>query len=135
VSGRLSAVSTLALVALLVLSVTGCAAGPSPVTTVEDALEAMGALDIERMASFFTPDTRDYVTSGMDYYLSRLDDIDVSALRTRVVSEDGGTAAVEAEYDLTTVSSSGTRRNHVVKTVKLVEMGGDWLIADLSLIE
>ena len=121
---------------MLALSVFGCSAGGSrPEKTVEDALAAMGAMDVEQMTPFFAEDTRRYVVSGMDFALERIDEIRISSVGTRVVSEGEGAATVEAEYDLETVSSEGTRSNHVVKTVTLVDVNGEWLIADLSLIE
>ncbi len=133
---RMKAAAVLTLAALLILSVGGCKGdGPGPGTTVEEALAAMAAEDGETMSSFFTRDTRPYVVSGMAFILERIDEIRVSGVRTRVVSEGEGAATVEAEYDLETVSSGGTRDSHVVKTVTLLEEEGEWRISDLSLLE
>ncbi len=129
-------IAVLTVAALLALAVAGCSAGgPGPEDTVEKALAAIGAMDVEQSALFFTEDTRPYVISGLKFALERIDEIEISAVETRVVSEEEGTATVEAEYSLRTVSSDRTRSDQVVKTVDLVEVNGEWLIADLSLIE
>jgi len=136
VKAGMKAAAVLTLAALLAFSAGGCAAGgPGPGTTVEGALAAMAAADGQTMSTFFTRDTRSYVVSGMDFILERVDEIRVSGVRTRVVSEGEGAATVEAEYDLETVSSGGTRNRHVVKTVTLLEEEGEWRISDLSLLE
>ena len=132
----LKAAMVLMLAALLAFSAGGCElGGPGPGATVEDALTAMAAADGQTMSTFFTRDTRPYVVSGMDFILERIDEIRVSGVRTRVVSEGEGAATVEVEYGLRMVSSDRTRSDQVVKTVDLVEVNGEWLIADLSLIE
>lgn len=136
VTGRLETIAVLTAAALLALSALGCPAGGSgPEKTVREALAAMDAMDVDQMASFFTEETRPQVVSGMNYALERIDEIRVSSLETRVVSEVGTGASVEAEYDLETVSSGRARSVHVVKTVPLVKIAGEWLISDVSLIE
>ena len=134
-TGRFRTISVLMAAVLLALSALGCSGGSSPEKTVEGALSAMAAMNVERMASFFTEETRPQVISGMNYALELIDEIRVSSLETRIVSETASTASVEAEYDLETVSSGQTRSIHVVKTVTLVDVAGKWLISDLSLIE
>jgi len=134
-TGRFKKIAVLTAAALLALSVLGCSASSSPEKTVREALAAMEAMDVEHMASFFTEEMRPQVISGMNYALERIDEITISSLETRVVSETASTASVEAEYDLETVSSDRTRNVHVVKTVTLENVAGEWLISDLSLIE
>jgi hypothetical protein len=136
VTGRFKAIAVLMAAALLALSALGCSAGgSSPEKTVEKALAAMEDMNVEHMASFFTEETRPQVISGMNYALERIEEIRVSSLQTRVISEVGTTASVEAEYDLETVSSVQTRSVHVVKTLTLVDVAGEWLLSDVSLIE
>jgi len=135
VIGGFKTIPVLMAAALLMGLASGCWADSSPEKTVSDALAAMEDLNVERMASFFTEETRPYVVSGMSYALERIDGIRVSSLETRVVSETADSASVEAEYDLETVSSGRTRSVHVIKTVPLLDVAGKWLISDLSLIE
>jgi len=135
VTGGFKTISAVMAAALLMALASGCWVGSSPEKTVSGALAAMEDLNVERMASFFTEEARPYVVSGMGYALERIDEIRVSSLETRVVSETADSASVEAEYDLETVSSGRTRTVHVIKTVPLVDVGGNWLISDLSLIE
>jgi hypothetical protein len=134
--GRLILILVLAAAVFLALPLWGCSSGPSgPEMAVEDALEAMDALDVDLMASYFTGETREYVISGMAFYLERIDDIEISDVQTEVLSEEGSTATVKAVYEIVVATADRVHGTRAVKTVNLVEVGGEWLIDDLSLIE
>ena len=64
----------------------GCGGGSSPEDTVRGALAAMEAKDAEKMATYFTEDTRDDVEAGMQWAFSLVDEIEISDIKTEVMN-------------------------------------------------
>lgn len=117
-------------------SLAACGGGGSgPEDTVRGALKAMEDLDGEKMASYFVEDMREELEAGMEFSFAMIDEIRISNLETRVVSESGDSATVEMEFDFEVTAFGETETEHMEDTAELVKVDGKWLIRDEAFLE
>ena len=137
VSSFTKVVLVLLLVALLGSSLTagGCDSGPGPEGVVREALAAMDDMDAEKMAAYFTEDTREELIQSVSMFFATIDEMEIYNLDTAVVSQTEDRATVNGEWDIDVTRSEVTESDHMVQTVELVKVGGAWLISNLSLLE
>lgn len=130
-------VPVLLLVALLGSSLTagGCDRGPGPEDVVHEALAAMDNMVPEKMAVYFTEDTRKELIQSVGAFFDAIDELEIDNINTVVVSQTEDTATVEGEWDIDVTRSEVTESDHMVQTVELVKVEGAWLISNLSLLE
>lgn len=128
--------AVLAVMLLLGGSLAACGGGGSgPEDTVRGALKAMEDLDGEKMASYFVEDMREELEAGMEFSFAMIDEIRISNLETRVVSESGDSATVEMEFDFEVTAFGETETEHMEDTADLVKVDGKWLIRDEAFLE
>lgn len=128
--------AVLAVMLLLGGSLAACGGGGSgPEDTVRGALKAMEDLDGEKMASYFVEDMREELEAGMEFSFAMIDEIRISNLETRVVSESGDSATVEMEFDFEVTAFGETETEHMEDTAELVKVDGKWLIRDEAFLE
>ena len=126
----------LALVALLGCSLFACGGGASgPEAAVEGVLKAFGAEDAEKVASYFPEDEREEVIAMLEFSFGFVENLKVSNIETRLVSETGNTATVDAEWDITGTILGEEDTDHVEDTMKLEKIDGKWLIVESGLLE
>ena len=118
------------LVALMGLTLIGCGGGPGPEATIEGAMKALEAKDADKLGSYFTEDIRGEVVFWAETAFDLFDEIDVSNLEMRVVSQTDGEATVEVEYDYEVTAFGQTNKDHQSNTIDLVKVGGKWLITE-----
>ena len=132
--GWLKVVLVLALAALLGSTLLGCGGGgASPEDTVQDALKAMEAMDAEEMATYFTEELREDVEFGMELAFVFIDEIKISNLKTKVLSQTEDEATVEADFDVETTVFDETEEEHVTEPFNLVKEDGKWLISEFEM--
>ena len=128
--------AVLAVMLLLGGSLAACGGEESsPEDTVRGALKAMGDLDGEKMASYFVEDMREDLKDGMEFFFAMIDEIRISNIETRLVSESGDSATVEMEFDFEVTAFGETETEHMEDTAELVKVNGKWLIHDEAFLE
>ncbi len=133
--GWLKVVLVLALVAVLVPSLIGCGGGSGPEDAVRGVMNAMAAMDAEKMATYFTEEMSEDVEFGMEFAFTLVDDIKISNLKTTLVSQTGDEATVAFEFDLETEAFGETDKEHVDDTLYLVKESGKWLISEFDMFD
>ena len=132
--GWLKVVLVLALAALLGSTLLGCGGGGAgPEDTVRGALEAMEAMDAEEMATYFTEEMSEDVEFGMEVVFALIDEIKISNVETKVLSQTEDEATVEVEFDLETTVFDETEEEHVTEPFNLVKEDGKWLISEFEM--
>jgi hypothetical protein len=131
-----SLLAVLAVVLLAGGSLAACGGeGPGPEDTVRGAVKAMGDRDGEKMASYFVEDMRAELEEGMEFFFAMIDEIKISNIETRLVSESGDSAVVEMEFDFEITAFDETETEHMEDTAELVKVDGKWLIHDETFFE
>ncbi|MGB2855724.1 MAG: hypothetical protein WBC61_03635 [Dehalococcoidia bacterium] len=132
--GWLKVVLVLALAALLGSTLLGCGGGGAgPEDTVRGALEAMEAMDAEKMVTYFTEEMSEDVEFGMEVVFALIDEIKISNVETKVLSQTEDEATVEVEFDLETTVFDETEEEHLTETYDLVKEDGKWLISEFEM--
>ena len=132
--GWLKVVLVLALAALLGSTLLGCGGGGSgPEDTVRGALRAMEAMDAEKMVTYFTEEMSEDVEFGMEVVFALIDEIKISNVETKVLSQTEDEATVEVEFDLETTVFDETEEEHVTEPFNLVKEDGKWLISEFEM--
>ncbi len=125
----------LALAALLGCSLLACGGGGSgPEAAVEGALEAFGNMDAEKTASYFPEDEREEVIAGLEFAFELVDDMNVSNIKTSIVSQTETTATVEANWRIEATFFGETESDDVEDTMRLEKVGGEWLIVESGIL-
>jgi uncharacterized protein YprB with RNaseH-like and TPR domain len=132
--GWLKVVLVLALAALLGSTLLGCGGGGSgPEDTVRGALRAMEAMDAEEMGTYFTEELREEVEFSMELAFVFIDEIKISNVKTKVLSQTEDEATVEADFDIETTGFDETEEEHVTESFNLVKEDGKWLISEFDM--
>jgi hypothetical protein len=132
--GWLKVVLVLALAALLGSTLLGCGGGGAgPEDTVRGALEAMEAMDAEKMVTYFTEEMSEDVEFGMEVVFALIDEIKISNVETKVLSQTEDEATVEVEFDLETTVFDETEEERVTEPFNLVKEDGKWLISEFEM--
>jgi len=128
--------AVLAVMLLLGGSLAACGGGGSgPEDAVRGALKAMEDLDGEKMASYFVEDMREDLEDGMEFFFAMIEEIRISNIETRLVSESGDSATVDMEFDFEVTAFDETETEHMEDTSELVKVNGKWLIHDENFFE
>lgn len=117
----------LALVALVWVMLIGCGGGSGPEATVRGAFKATEAMNAERLASYFTEDVREEVVAGAELVFAFIDEVDISNLKTQLVSQSDDSATVAAEYDYELTLFGQTNSEHQSTEIELTKVDGKWL--------
>jgi hypothetical protein len=100
---------------------------------VRGALGAMEAMDAEEMATYFTEELREEVEFGMEVFFVFIDEIKISNVKTKVLSQTENEATVEVEFDLETTGFDETEEEHITEPYNLVKEDGKWLISEFEM--
>lgn len=132
---RFNVICISAVVVLITASVIGCSGGSDPEDTVRGALDAMDAMDAEKMASYFTEDVRDDVEVGMQFAFSMIDDMEISDVKIEVLSQSEDDAVVRFECNVKTTAFEQTEEGPTEQTLNLVKEDGRWLISEFDMFD
>ena len=125
--------SILIISAIVISLLIGCGGdGAGPEETVRNALRAMEEGDAEKFASYFTEDLREEVEYGMAFAFTLIEDIEITEVVTKVVSQTSNEATVEFEYDMRAKVLDEIQEDHVEEVVDLVKEDGKWLMCEFE---
>lgn len=111
----------------------GCGGdGPGPEETIHNALQAMEEGDAEKFAGYFTEDLREEVEFGMAFAFALIEDVEISKVITRIVSQTSNEATVEFEYDMKARVFDEIQEDHVEEVIDLVKVDGKWLMSEFE---
>lgn len=128
-------VLALALGALLGASLLGCGGGggSGPEGTVRGLLNAIEGQNAQKAGSYFTAEQRELVVSSLELAFEYSDKINISNVKTNLLSQTEDEAVVESEFDVTETYFGQTDTEHVEETWTLQKVDGRWLINDSSI--
>jgi len=130
--------SVLLLIVLAVLSLAspfGCGCGGGIAATGLGTIEAIEDQDAERVAGYFIEDIREEVIFDMEVVFAIVDDIKISNVQWKVLSETEDAAEVEVEADWEATAAGQVRSGHADESIPLEKVGQEWLINDFSPFE
>jgi len=87
------------------------------------------------MSTYFTAETREELISDMETAFALIDEMKISNVVTKVVSQTEDSATIEGEWDFEITALDETRKDHAVQPIELVKVDGEWLISELSLLK
>jgi len=93
----------------------------------------MEAMDAEKMVTYFTEEMSEDVEFGMEVVFALIDEIKISNVETKVLSQTEDEATVEVEFDLETTVFDETEEEHVTEPFNLVKEDGKWLISEFEM--
>jgi hypothetical protein len=131
----LKALLILALVMMVVSGPFGCSCGGALVATGQGVLEAIEALDAQRMATYFIEDIREEVTSSMGLVFAIVDSVRLYNVEWEVLSQTEERATVEIGVDWEATAFDETRSGRANESIDLMNVDGEWLISDFSPFE
>ena len=95
----------------------------------------MDAMDAEEMATYFTEELREDIEFGMELAFALIDEIKISNMKTKVLSQTEDEATVEVEFDLETTVFDEPEEEHVAESFDLVKEDGEWLISEFEMFD
>ena len=128
----LKLVPLLALAALSLFSPFGCGCGGGIAATGWGTIEAIVDQDIERVTGYFIEDIKEEVTFAMEVVFAIVDEIDISNVEYRILSENEDAASVEVEADWWAEAAGYTKSGHAREIIDLEKVGREWLIIDFA---
>ena len=131
----LRAVLILALVMMVVSWPFACSCGGGLVATGQGVVEAIEALDAQRVATYFIEDIREEVTSSMELVFAIVDSVRLYNVEWEVLSQTEERATVEIGVDWEATAFDETRSGRATESMDLMNVDGEWLISDFSPFE
>ena len=131
----LRAVLILALLMIVVSWPFACSCGGGLVATGQGVVEAIEALDAQKMATYFIEDIREEVTSSMELVFAIVDSVRLYNVEWEVISQTEDRATVDIGVDWEATAFDETHSGRANKSIDLMNVDGKWLISDFSPFE
>jgi len=131
----LRAVLMLALLMIVVSWPFACSCGGGLAATGQGVVEAIEALDAQRMATSFIEDVREEVTSSMELVFAIVDSVRLYNVEWEVLSQTEERATVEIGVDWEATAFDETRNGRAYESIDVMNVDGEWLISDFSPFE
>ena len=100
----------------------------SPEGAVKSTIMSFEGKDSAKVASYFTPIPGALMAHRVDSMFTNFDSIDIQNLRVMLILKEGSSARVEATYDMVVTVNGAVDTQHVVRTIKLVQIDKKWCI-------
>lgn len=126
-------------VIVLLLTLTACGGGAGPEKPVEDFLEAVQDLDVEKAAGLVCEKYRDDTQADLETLSDLVDEIEIVGLVLELENKKDDEATVTVtggNMSLTTQGKASEERDLVqeFKTIKVVKQDGKWLVCDQAFL-
>lgn len=112
----------------------GCSSGPSPLDTVQTAMESSLKGDIEDAMKFMCEKMREEAPSKeqMDFLKETLSKIefDFADVKYELIEETNDTAKVKVLGSITAKTPTGEEKDEIDEVVTLIKEDGKWVICE-----